>query len=99
MPDDHSQPIDRGEIALVVNREVSSRTVVCEVLGNDRIQVTIGATSGGARAERISVPNILHLRKRACGIEAATGEDCLAVQTLLRVFKSIDLDDSAHFPA
>src|SRR5262249_5147918 len=46
----------------------------------------------------VLAPSVLTLRKGPAGIETATGEHKLSVQTRLPVFPCVHLDDRAHFP-
>ena len=64
--------------------------------GNDRVEIVGGAVAGGAEAEGVVSPGILELGESAGGVEAAAGENDLAVEAGLRVAQRVDFDDAAH---
>ncbi len=72
VPDNQSKTIHWSEIALVVDREISSRPVVRKVFGNNRVQVPARAVTRRACAQRISTPNVLSLSEGARCVEAAS---------------------------
>src|SRR5437868_8268727 len=95
----HDQPhaIPAGHIALVVNAEITSRSIVGVVLWNHGIEVATGHAARRAAAKSIGSPSVLGLGKSACGSKAAAGKHDLPVQSRLCIFQRIHLNDAAHF--
>ena len=78
-------------------REIAGGAPVGEVLGNDRVEIVGGAVAGSAEAESIVPPTILEFGESYAGVEAAAGQNELAVEAGLRVAQCVDFDDAAHF--
>ena len=99
MTEAEAQAIFLREIAIVGYREVSGSAAVCVVLGHNRIEVAGGPVAGCAGREGVASPGILKAGGGTGRVEAAAGEDGLAMQARMGVPLRVDFDDSAHFSA
>ena len=57
----------------------------------------VGAASTGAGADGVFAPCILAAGEAACGVEASTGSDQVAMEPGLLILDRVELNDAAHF--
>src|SRR5271166_1147567 len=94
-----AQTIARGKVALIVTGEITQGPIVRIVLWDGRTQIAARHRAVGADAEGVLSPQILEHGVSAGGIEATSGQDKLAVETVASVPGGVDLDDAAHLPS
>ena len=88
-----------SEVTFVADGEIAGGALVGEVLRDDGIEVVAGHVAAGGDAQNIFAPLILAFRECAGGVEAAAGEDDLAVETVAEVAGGVDFDHAAHLAA